>query len=80
MKLKEKEDEEKRKLINNYVTKVQKSAPLKDEEKPVVDLLQIEVGGRVYNHVAVRKSVFVEFDRATQGAGSGSSGTTKDTS
>ena len=39
VKLKEKEDEEKRKLIEpNYVTKVQKSAPLKDEEKPVVDL------------------------------------------
>ena len=56
VKLKE-EDEEKRKLIEpNYVTKVQKSAPLKDEEKPV-DLFTKSKSAVVFITNAVRRDV-----------------------
>ena len=72
--LKEKEDEEKRKLIEpNYVTKVQKSAPLKDEEKPVVDLFTKSKSAVVFiTNVAVRRDVFtLSLTEQPQGAGSG---------
>ena len=74
VKLKEKEDEEKRKLIEpNYVTKVQKSAPLKDEEKPVVDLFTKSKSAVVFiTNVAVRRDVFtLSLTEQPQGAGSG---------
>ena len=74
VKLKEKEDEEKRKLIEpNYVTKVQKSAPLKDEEKPVVDLFTKSKSAVVFiTNVAVRRDAFtLSLTEQPQGAGSG---------
>ena len=74
VKLKEKEDEEKRTLIEpNYVTKVQKSAPLKDEEKPVVDLFTKSKSAVVFiTNVAVRRDVFtLSLTEQPQGAGSG---------
>ena len=74
VKLKEKEDREKQKLIEpNYVTKVQKAAPLKDEEKSVVDLFTKSKSAVVFiTNVAVRRDAFtLSLTEQPQGAGSG---------
>ena len=74
VKLKEKEDREKEKLIEpNYVTKVQKAAPLKDEEKSVVDLFTKSKSAVVFiTNVAVRRDAFtLSLTEQPQGAGSG---------
>ena len=74
VKLKEKEDIEKQKLIEpNYVTKVQKAAPLKDEEKSVVDLFTKSKSAVVFiTNVAVRRDAFtLSLTEQPQGAGSG---------
>ena len=74
VKLKEKDDREKQKLIEpNYVTKVQKAAPLKDEEKSVVDLFTKSKSAVVFiTNVAVRRDAFtLSLTEQPQGAGSG---------
>ena len=74
VKLKEKEDREKQKLIEpNYVTRVQKAAPLKDEEKSVVDLFTKSKSAVVFiTNVAVRRDAFtLSLTEQPQGAGSG---------
>ena len=73
VKLKEKEDREKQKLIEpNYVAKVQKAA-LKDEEKSVVDLFTKSKSAVVFiTNVAVRRDAFtLSLTEQPQGAGSG---------
>ncbi|CAL6394186.1 unnamed protein product [Bathycoccus prasinos] len=74
VKLKEKEDREKQKLIEpNYVTRVQKAAPLKDEERSVVDLFTKSKSAVVFiTNVAVRRDAFtLSLTEQPQGAGSG---------